>query len=159
MRLHILPFAPCLAVLLTCCGGEPKAAVSSEPAKTAVAKPADETRRFPITDRVDTQVIDDHLLDKAFMPGGTLARYKKGKKEYSMFVAKLRAAQDAAFLLLDWNKALTGSKVEPGFGGYFGQDGTRPVFVFSKGAWIAGVAGLPEKEADLAARTLAAHLD
>ena len=34
-----------------------------------------------------------------------------------------------------------------------------PVFVFAKGAWIAGVAGLPEKDADLAARTLAAHLD
>ncbi len=33
------------------------------------------------------------------------------------------------------------------------------ITVFAKGAWIAGVAGLPEKDADLAARTLAAHLD
>ena len=76
-----------------------------------------------------------------------------------MFIAKMPSAQDAAFLLLDWNKALAGAKIVASFGGYFGQDAGRPVFVFAKGAWIAGVAGLTEKDADLAARTLAAHLD
>lgn len=156
----MLTLAAGAAALLISCGSEPAAPAPAAPAKTAaVAKSSDETRRFPIANRVDTQVMDNHLLDKSFMPGGTLARYKKGKSEYSMFVAKLAAAQDAAFLLLDWNKALTGSKLEPGFGGYFGHDGARPVFVFTKGAWIAGIAGLPEKDADLAARTLAAHLD
>jgi hypothetical protein len=93
------------------------------------------------------------------MPGGTLAHYKHGKSEYSMFIVKMPTAQDAAFLLLDWNKALTGSKIIASFGGYFGQDAGSPVFVFAKGAWVAGVAGLPEKDADLAARSLAAHLD
>jgi len=76
-----------------------------------------------------------------------------------MFIARMPTAQDAAFLLLDWNKALSGAKIIPAFGGYFGQDAGGPVFVFTKGAWIAGVAGLPEKDADLAARNLAAHLD
>jgi hypothetical protein len=33
------------------------------------------------------------------------------------------------------------------------------VFVFTKGAWIAGVAGMPQKQADLQARLLAARLD
>jgi hypothetical protein len=33
------------------------------------------------------------------------------------------------------------------------------VFVFTKGAWIAGVAGLPEREADTEARKLAKALD
>ncbi len=103
--------------------------------------------------------MDKELMGKPFMPGGTLARYKKGKKQYEMFAAKLPTATDAAILLLDWRKALTGSKLVPAFGGYFGQDAGRPVFVFSKGAWIAGIAGLPEKEADLEARTLAAHLN
>ncbi len=88
-----------------------------------------------------------------------MARYKKGKKEYEMFVAKLANATDAAILLPDWRKALVDSKLVPSFGGYFGQDAGRPVFVFVKGAWIAGIAGLAEKEADLEARTLAAHLD
>jgi len=31
--------------------------------------------------------------------------------------------------------------------------------VFAKGEWIAGIAGLSEKEADAQARTFAAHLN
>jgi len=154
MRAYFLP----LALLLAACGPEPKP-VSPAPEKPAAAKPIDETRRFPIANRVDTQVVDTNLLGKSFMPGGTLAHYKRGKIEYSMFVAKAPTAQDAAFLLLDWDKAMPGAKIEPAFGGYFGQDSGQPVFVFAKDTWIAGVAGLAEKDADLAARNLAAHLD
>ena len=158
MRTPILPLAAAAALLVSC-GSEPKPS-APEPAKpAAAARPADESRRFPLAGRVDTQVVDSRLLGKSFMPGGTLAHYKRGKTEYSMFVARMPSAQDAAFLLLDWNKALAGSKLIPSFGGYFGQDEGRPVFVFAKGVWIAGVAGLPEKDADIAARTLAAHLD
>jgi hypothetical protein len=158
MRLLILPLVAAAAILISC-GAEPKPP-ASEPGKPAAApKPADESRRFPVPNRVDTQVVDNQLLGKSFMPGGTLAHYKHGKIEYSMFIAKLPTPQDAAFLLLDWNKVLAGAKIIPSFGGYFGQDAGRPVFVFTKGAWIAGVAGLPEKDADTAARALAAHLD
>jgi hypothetical protein len=157
MRTALLPLLT--AALLISCGSEPKAS-SPEPARSAAApKPADESRRLPLLNRVDTQVVDDHILGKSFMPGGTLAHYKRGKIEYSMFIAKLPTPQDAAFLLLDWNKALGGATLVPSFGGYFGHDAQTAVFVFAKGAWIAGVAGLPEKDADLAARTLAAHLD
>jgi len=127
------------------------------PAETP--KPHDESRRFPIANLVDTRVVDRQLLGKPFMPGGTLARYKKGKTEYEMFVAKLPTATDAAVILPDWRKALTDSKLIASFGGYFGRDADRPVFVFSKGAWIAGIVGLPEKDADLQARALAAKLD
>jgi len=143
-------------LLLTSCGSPPK----PEPAKTAeVAKPSDESQRFATANLVKTEVVDKELMGKPFMPGGTLARYKKGRKEYEMFVAKVATATDAAILLPDWRKALTDSKLEPSFGGYFGQDSGRPVFVFSKGAWIAGIVGLLEKEADMEARTLAARLD
>jgi hypothetical protein len=127
--------------------------------KAEAPKPSDESDRFATVNLVGTKVVDKELLGKSFMPGGTLARYKKGKKEYEMFVAKLPTPTDAAILLLDWKKALANSKLVPSFGGYFGLDAGRPVFVFAKGAWIAGVAGLPEKEADLEARTLAAHLN
>ena len=108
---------------------------------------------------VSATVVDKQLLGKPFMPGGTLARYKKGKNEYEMFAAKLPTATDAAVILPDWRKALTDSKPIPSFGGYFGTDANRPVFVFSKGPWIAGIVGLPEKDADLQARALAAKLD
>jgi len=154
-----MPFLAAGAALLVSCGSQPKTPEPA-PAKTAAAvKPPDESRRFPAPNLVDTRVVDQQLLGKSFMPGGTLARYKKGKTDYSMFVAKMPSAQDAAFLLLDWNKTLAGSKLIPSFGGYFGQDAGTPVFVFAKNAWIAGIAGLPEKDADLAARTLAAHLN
>ena len=147
-----------VAFLVSSCGSQPKQA-APEPVKTEAPKPTDESERFATSNLVGTKVIGRELLSKPFMPGGTLAQYKKGKKEYEMFVAKLPSSTDAAILLLDWKKALAGSKLLPSFGGYFGLDAGRPVFVFSKGAWIAGVAGLSEKEADLEARTLAAHLN
>lgn len=146
-------------VFISSCGPQPKPA-ASEPAKQIEApKPSDESQRFSTANLVDTKVVDKELMGKPFMPGGTLARYKKGKKEYEMFVAKLPTATDAAILLPDWRKALTDSKLVPSFGGYFGQDAGRPVFVFTKGAWIAGIVGLSEKEADVEARTLAVRLD
>src|SRR5712671_3980638 len=134
-----------LAALLCSCGSETK---PSPPRKAAAPRPSDESRRFPQTNLVDTKVVDTQLLGKPFMPGGTLAHYKSGAKEYEMFVARLPTALDAAILLPDWSKALTSAKLVPSFGGYFGQDAGRPVFVFAKSAWIAGIAGLPEKEAD-----------
>jgi hypothetical protein len=146
-------------LLISSCGPQPKSA-APEPLKQAEApKPSDESQRFVTANLVETKVVDKELMGKPFMPGGTLARYKKGKKEYEMFVAKLPTATDAAILLPDWRKALTDSKLVPSFGGYFGQDSGQPVFVFTKNAWIAGIVGLPEKEADAEARTLAVRLD
>lgn len=147
-------------LLLLSCGSEPKPSAAPEPVQKAeTPKPPDESRRFPKTDLVDTKVIDDHLLGKPFMPGGTLAHYKKGKLDYEMFAAKLGTPTDAAILLPDWRKALTDVKPVPSFGGLFGTDGGRPVFVFTKGAWILGIAGLKEKDADLAGRALASRIN
>jgi hypothetical protein len=158
MRALVL-FVAGFSFLASSCGSGPKPAVS-EPAKRAEApKPSDESRRFPAGNLVKAEVFDKELMGKLFMPGGTLAFYKKGKTEYEMFLAKLPTATDSALLLLDWKKGLTDSKFLPSFGGYFGMDAGRPPFVFSKGAWIAGIAGLQEKEADLQARVLASHLD
>lgn len=157
MRIPV-PLVAALAAFAASCSSPPKPS-ASQPAKPAAVKPADESRRFPAADLLHTEVVDTHLLDKPFMPGGTLAHYKRGKIEYSMFVARVPTSSDAAFLLLEWNKVLAGSKLIPSFGGYCGQDSGRPTFVFTRNAWIAGIAGLPEKDADLAARSLAAHLD
>ena len=155
-----IPFAllPALAALLASCGSEPNPALSMPVKKAEAPKPADESRRFPTAGLVETKVVDKELLGKPFMPGGTLARYRKGKTEYEMFVARLPSALDAAILLPDWSKTLAGAKLVPSFGGYFGQDAGRPVFVFAKGVCIAGIVGLPEKEVDPVARTLAGQL-
>src|SRR5437764_14114090 len=93
--------ATACASLLLSCGSQPKPA--AEPAKKAGApKPRDESRRFPQANLIDTKVVDRELLGKPFMPGGTLAHYKKGKTVYDMFVAKLPTPNDAAMLLPDW---------------------------------------------------------
>jgi hypothetical protein len=97
-------------------------------------------------------------MGKKFMPGGTIARYKTPKGEYTMFVGQARSAADAPLILLDWKKAMPDAKLVPSFGGYFGKDGSVPTFVFTKGSWIAGVAGLPQAQADAEARALAARL-
>src|ERR1019366_1136847 len=120
---------------------------ANSPAPVSKPKPADESRHLPRTNLVDSKVVETALLGKSFMPGGTLGHYKNGKTEYDMFLARLPSATDAAILLPDWSQALTDSKLEPAFGGYFGLDSGRPVFVFTKGVWLAGIAGLPEKDA------------
>jgi hypothetical protein len=144
--------------VLNACGPEPKPAVPEAPKKAEAPRIFDEYRRFPKANLLDTKIVQAELMGKPFMPGGTLARYKKGKTEYQMFLGQLASSDQAAFLLLDWKKALTGAHLLPSFGGYFGDDAGRPVFVFSKGRWIAGVVGLAEKPADAQARLLAGQL-
>jgi hypothetical protein len=160
-----------LVLLLVACGGGSEKAKPSEPAASSsgvpavpqlappAARPHDDTRYLPKANLVDSGVVLRNLMDKPFMPGGTLGKYKKGKTEYQIFIARTATPDAAAMLLPDWRKALTGAKLLPSFGGYFGEDAGRSVFVFAKGSWIAGIAGLGEKDADLEARTLAGRLN
>jgi hypothetical protein len=147
-----------LSVLLTSCSQPPKPVATEAPKVAPPVKPADESRRFPKANLVKTEVVDTALMGKAFMPGGTVAHYRKGKTEYDQFVAKTASANDAAMLLGDWRKALTDAKFVASFGGYAGSDAGTPMFVFAKGPWIAGIKGLSQKDADLEARTLAGAL-
>jgi hypothetical protein len=144
---------------MAACGSQPKQAAPDVSIGMETPKPSDEWRRFPRENIVDTKVVDKQLMGKSFMPGGTLGRYKKGDVEYEMFVAKAPTADEATYMLVDWKKALKDPTLVSSFGGYFGLDGTRPTFVFSKGQWIAGVAGLTQKEAEPKASLLAAYLN
>ena len=99
------------------------------------------------------------LIRHSFMPGGTVGHFKKGRLQYDMFLAKANTPTDAAILLLSWDKAMTDAKLVPSFGGYLGKDSGRPAFVFTKGAWITGIVGLPRKEADAEARVLASRIE
>jgi hypothetical protein len=157
MEMRGYVFAAALAASLLSCGSE-TAPPAAAPQKAEAPKPEDESRFLPKTGLVESHVVSTPLLGKSFMPGGTVGHYKVGKQEFDMFVAKLPSAQDAAFLLPDWSKALANSTLVPSFGGYFGDDGGKPVFVFPKGVWIAGVVGLPQKDADTQARSLAGML-
>jgi hypothetical protein len=146
----------CAVLFLAGCGREGReSAADMKEAEIPRPLPADESRRFPKQGLVETSVTADPIWGRPFMPGGTTARYK----QHEAFVARAPTATDAAFLLLDWKKTLDNAKLVPSFGGYFGKDGETPVFVFTKGEWIAGIRGLNEKQADLQARTLAAQLN
>lgn len=158
MRIPVL-LVVAIAGTIVSCGSESRPAAPATAKKPEAPPPSDESRRFSKANLVATKVVDKELMGKPFMPGGTLARYRKGKTEYEMFIAQLPSATDAAILLPDWSRSLAGAKLVPAFGGYFGLDAGRPVFVFAKGAWIAGIAGLPEKEADAQARILAGQIE
>lgn len=147
----------CFALLTISCGGGNSPAPA---AKTEVAPPAAAAEkiepfgRFPKEGLVKVTVVEAHLMGKPFLHAGSLATYAK----HEAFVTEFASPTDAAIALLDYKKTMTDAKLVPAFGGYFGKDGERPVFVFTKGKWLAGIAGLGEKAVDLPARKLAAAL-
>ncbi len=147
-----------LALLLAGCGEQPapKAVPVTPPA--AVVKPADESRRFPLKDRTGTMVVQEKLLGHDFLPGGNVATYERGAKKYKLFLIRLGDATKAGILLLDYKTRLKDAKFVASFGGYFGGDDGKPVFVFSKNEWLMGVQGLEQKEADAVAREFAGRL-
>ena len=145
-------------IALAGCGEAPKPAPAPEKRATA-PKPLDESHRLPRQGQVETKLVEKELMGKSFLPGGNVGTYKQGGKTYEVFMARLSSAEDSPLALLQWKKEMTGARLIPSFGGYFGDDAGQPVFVFTKGAWIAGVKGLPEKDADPVARELASRLN
>ena len=148
-----------MALLLASCGPAPAPPTAKKTVRVEAPPPREEWHRFPKAEMVETKLVETELMGKPFMPGGTLARYKRGGTEYEMFICRLSSSDDAAVLLAEWRTVLTNPKLVYSFGGYFGEDSGRPVFVFPKGTWIAGVAGLPQKDAEQKASSLAAYLD
>lgn len=153
MRITVLP----LVFLLSSCHPTEREAPVSSRRETRVA-PVDETRRFPKANLAGSRVAAT-VLGKDFLPGGTVAEYRRGSREWTLFVVKTASASAAAIALIDWKKALSDPELVPSFGGYFGSEGGKPTFVFTKNAWVAGVVGLNKNEADAQARALAARLD
>ena len=147
-----------MAILCACGGAPPKEQPLPAPAPAA-AKPVDESRRFPLADRTGLRLVDDHILGKDFLPGGNIAEYRRKGKTYQQFLVHSTSAESAALLLFDFKGRLKDAKYLAHMGGYFGLDGSTPVYMFQKGVFLAGFVGLPEKEADVLARQFAARLD
>ena len=150
---------PLLALIgLASCGS------SSEPEKKAATAPPpppvvkDHSAVMPAEGLKGTEVVQDHLLGRREMPGGTIGSYEAKGKKYQLFVIDVDDSQKAAFLLLDFRKTLTEPDNIDYMGGYFGSDDTQPIYVFAKLHYLAGVAGLGRVEADPIARVLASRL-
>lgn len=135
---------------------------SSAPAKKATAPPAppvkDDTALLSPLNRTGARIVPDHLLGKAAMPGGTIGDYEEDGRKYQLFIIETASVQDAAILLLDLKVSLTDPAYIAYMGGYFGTDAGKPVYVFAKLKYLAGVVGLPEDLADPVARQFAARL-
>ena len=146
------------AILLTACSSAPA------PEKKTAAPPSpppvkDHTSLLLSDHRTGAEVVPDHVLGIAAMPGGSVGDYADGGRKYQMFIIDTQTAQDAAFLLLDMKGALTNPAYIAYMGGYFGTNANKPVYVFAKLNYLAGVVGLDREKADPIARELAARLN
>jgi hypothetical protein len=147
-------FAGWLAILCACGSTPPKEQTRIVLAPT----PPDESRRFPITGQVGMRLVNDHILDKDFLPGGNVGEYRQRDRTYQQFLVRAGTPEAAALLLFEHKSHLRDAKYLAHMGGYFGMDGDKPVYIFQKGIFLAGFVGLPEKEADVLARQFAARL-
>jgi hypothetical protein len=150
---------PAVFALLCACGGPPPKEPPQSASSPAPAKPVDESRRFPLAGQISMQLLTDHVLGKEFLPGGNVGEYRRAGKRFQQFLVRSPSAEAAALLLFDFKGHLRDAKYLPHMGGYFGMDGAAPIYIFQKGVFLAGFAGLPEKEADLLARQFAARLN
>jgi hypothetical protein len=150
----VLLIAALIASLTVGCGSAPEkkmAAPQGPPVKDDIAL------LLPLN-RTSARIVPDHLLGKTAMPGGTLGDYEEDGRKYQLFIIEAASAQDAAILLLDLKVSLRDPAYIAYMGGYFGTDASKPVYVFAKLKYLAGVVGLPEDLADPVARQLAARL-
>jgi hypothetical protein len=139
--------------ILSGCAGKPWQGSSANGGAAA-----NSSALLPKDDVVAVKVVKKELLGKSFMPGGTLARYQRGKVAYEIFLSELPTPTDAAIVLAHWDEALKNPKVVRSLDAYYGIDAGHPIYVFATGPWIAGITGLSEKEADRQARMLARRL-
>ena len=143
------------AFTLIGCGSSPETKSSAPPPPPPVK---DNTVRLLTDNLTSARVVPDHVLGKAILPGGSVGDYQAGAKKYQLFIIETETPQDAAILLLDTKGLLKDAAYIAYMGGYFGTDAGTPIYVFSKGKYLAGVVGLPKDTADPIARQLAARL-
>lgn len=146
-----------LGLAAACSSGENKPAPG--PAEEPVTEITDHSRRFPSRGRLKMELVENHVMGKAFLPGGNVCEYERGSETYYLFAIETRDATTASILLFEYSGELSDSKYLAHMGGYFGIDNGQPTLVLAKQKWLAGVVGLSERDADAAARDLASRLD
>src|SRR5713101_338735 len=112
--------------ILCACGSTPPKEKPAAPAPMVTAKPADESRRFPLAGQISMRLVNDHVLDKDFLPGGNVAEYKQKGRTYQQFLVRSKTPEAAALLLFEHKGHLRDAKYLAHMGGYFGMDGDNP---------------------------------
>lgn len=154
----------CLAVCTACgpAAKEPAGAAptdqSASPAPAPKPKAVDSSRYLAREGQVSAQFVEDQLLGIAALPGGNLATYNKGGKQFEQFLLKAPNVALSAVYLTEIKTAMTNPKFVASFGGYFGEWKGKPIFVFTKNEYVTGFLGLSREDADAEGRLAAARI-
>lgn len=152
---------PALATLLSACGGAPKGEekeAKKEFALPDLPRPIAEDVKFPSAGRKSITMVEKNLLGYSFLGGGNLAEYDTGKAKYRFFFIRCRTAGQAGIYLSDIKGLLVEPKFVASYGGYYSQMPEGPLFLFAKGIYLAGIAGLSEEQAVEMGKEFAARL-
>lgn len=141
-------------------GGSEEGKATTPAAAPAAPKPkaVDSSRYLAREGQVGAQLVEDQLLGIAALPGGNLATYKKGGKQFEQFLLKAPNVALGAVYLTEIKGAMTNPKFVASFGGYFGELNGKPAFVFTKNEYVTGFVGLSREEADAEGRLAAARI-
>lgn len=113
---------------------------------------------MPSYGRISSSLVADPLLGVAQFPGGTVAEYKKGGKSFQQILFKAPNLPMTAAYLGYGKDAMTQPKFVASFGGYYGEIHGKPVFLFVKNEYVAGLVGLSLQDADAEGRIAAASI-
>lgn len=130
----------------------------AEPVRPDYPVPVNQSGRLPREGQGAVEVTGGPVFGLAMLPPGNVAQYKVGKDAYEVGLIDAGNGVQAGTLLTTWKDALQNREFIPHMGGYFGEQGGKPVFVFAKDKWVVGVRGLPKDKADVEARKVAARL-
>ena len=143
---------------LLACGPAPAPVETKATTAPAPKRVPDHTSVLPDEHKISTQVVPDHILGIQAIPGGSLGDYEDKGKKYEIFIIDADSNQNAAFMMLDVKAQMKDTSYIAYIGGYFGTYQDKPLYVYSKGHYVAGVWGLPRAQADKISIALAANL-
>lgn len=150
---------------LVSCGPAPKESADAGKAAAPAVQPApqkpkavDSSRYLSREGQLSARMVEDQLLGIAALPGGNLATYKKGGKQFEQFLLKAPNVALGAVYLTEIKGAMANPKFVASFGGYFGDLNGKPAFVFTKNEYVTGFVGLSREEADAEGRLAAARI-
>ena len=145
--------------LMLSCGGSPPAEEVKRPALPDLPRAIAEDVRFPSLNRKSVGVVAPPILGLSYLGGGNVADYEAGKLKYKLLLIRCRNATQAGSYIFDIKNQMKQPKFVASYGGYFdGATSAGPLFVFAKGSYIGGIAGLSEEEAIQAGKEFAARI-
>lgn len=140
------------------CGPAPQPEASKPPSLPDLPRAIAEDVRFPLLNRKFIAVVNAPMLGLSYLAAGNLAQYDVAGKPYKLLTIRCRSAQQAGAYIFDIKNQMKDPRFVASYGGYFSETSAGPLFVFAKGAYIGGIAGLSEDDAIQTGKDFAARI-